>query len=93
VIDESDVQYEKQFDPRISTFLGMKIDWSDENENAEDSIRVKCEFDSKTIILTCQWSFTITIESGIQNRSIAKGENAVSETILIEPSFTIIRRS
>jgi predicted GTPase len=26
VIDESDLQYEKQFDPRISTFLGIKID-------------------------------------------------------------------
>jgi hypothetical protein len=26
VIDESDLQYEKHFDPRISTFLGIKID-------------------------------------------------------------------
>jgi hypothetical protein len=26
VIDESDLQYEKQDDPRISTFLGIKID-------------------------------------------------------------------
>jgi hypothetical protein len=26
VIDESDKQYEKHFDPRISTFLGIKID-------------------------------------------------------------------
>jgi hypothetical protein len=26
VIDESDLQDEKQFDPRISTFLGIKID-------------------------------------------------------------------
>jgi hypothetical protein len=26
VIDESDLQYEKQFDPRISTFIGIKID-------------------------------------------------------------------
>jgi hypothetical protein len=25
-IDESDLQFEKQFDPRISTFLGIKID-------------------------------------------------------------------
>jgi hypothetical protein len=30
VIDESDLQKEKQFDPRISTFFGMKIDWSDD---------------------------------------------------------------
>jgi hypothetical protein len=49
VIDESDLQFEKHFDPRISTFLGIKIDWSDENENASDSIRVKCEFDSNVI--------------------------------------------
>jgi hypothetical protein len=49
VIDESESQCEKHFDPRISTFLGIKIDWSDENENASDSIRVKCEFDSNVI--------------------------------------------
>jgi hypothetical protein len=46
VIDESDSQREKQFDPRIRTFLGIKIDSSDEYENASRSIRVKCEFDS-----------------------------------------------
>jgi hypothetical protein len=49
VIDESEKQYEKHFDPRISTFLGIKIDSSDENENASDSIRVKLEFDSNVI--------------------------------------------
>jgi hypothetical protein len=49
VIDESDSQYEKHFDPRISTFLGIKIDSSDEYENVADSIRVKCEFDSNVI--------------------------------------------
>jgi hypothetical protein len=49
VIDESDLQYDKQFDPRISTFLGIKIDSSDEDENASDSIRVKHEFDSNVI--------------------------------------------
>jgi uncharacterized SAM-dependent methyltransferase len=26
VIDEIDLQFEKHFDPRISTFLGIKID-------------------------------------------------------------------
>jgi hypothetical protein len=26
VIDESDLQFEKQFDPRISTLLGIRID-------------------------------------------------------------------
>jgi hypothetical protein len=49
VIDESDLQDEKQDDPRISTLLGIKIDSSDENENVSDSIRVKCEFDSNLI--------------------------------------------
>jgi hypothetical protein len=29
VIDESEEQYEKHFDPRMSTFLGIKIDSSD----------------------------------------------------------------
>jgi hypothetical protein len=46
VIDESDSQYEKHLDPRISTLRGIKIDSSDEYENADDSIRVNCEFDS-----------------------------------------------
>jgi hypothetical protein len=49
VIDESDSQYEKHFDRRISTFLGIKIDSNDEDENAFDSIRVNCEFDSNVI--------------------------------------------
>jgi hypothetical protein len=49
VIDESDLQDEKHFHPRISTFLGIKIDLSFENENTSDSIRVKCEFDSNLI--------------------------------------------
>jgi hypothetical protein len=31
MIDESDLQYEKHFDPRISTFLGIKIDRSDDS--------------------------------------------------------------
>jgi hypothetical protein len=49
VIDESDLQDEKQFDPRISTFLGIKIDSSDDHKNASDSIRVKSESDSNVI--------------------------------------------
>jgi hypothetical protein len=49
VIDKSDLQFEKHFDPRISTFLGSKIDWSDEDENTSDSIRVNCELDSNII--------------------------------------------
>jgi hypothetical protein len=49
VIDESDLQFKKQFEPRISTFFGIKIDWSDDPENAPDSIRVNGEFDSNVI--------------------------------------------
>jgi hypothetical protein len=49
VIDESRSHSEKQDDPRISTLFGIKIDSSDEDENASDSIRIKCEFDSNVI--------------------------------------------
>jgi hypothetical protein len=49
VIDENDLQNKKHFDPRISTFRGIKIDRSDEYENPSDSIRVKREFDSNEI--------------------------------------------
>jgi hypothetical protein len=47
----------KHFDPRISTFLGIKIDSSDENDNPSDSIRVKREFDSNTIDLSAPGFF------------------------------------
>jgi hypothetical protein len=49
LIDESEPQFRKHLDPRISTFLGIKIDRSDNRSNASDSIRVKCEFDSNEI--------------------------------------------
>jgi hypothetical protein len=49
VIDERYLQFEKHFDPRISTFRGIKINLSDNPENASHSIRVKCEFDSNVI--------------------------------------------
>jgi hypothetical protein len=80
VIDESESQCEKHFDSRISTFLGIKIDRSDEYENVSDSIRVKYEFDSNTIDLSdsccfpmSNWSvgprqFREIIEFGIQTR-------------------------
>jgi hypothetical protein len=50
VIDESDLQCEKHFDPRLSTLLGIKIDSSDEDENAADSICVNRDLDSNTMI-------------------------------------------
>jgi hypothetical protein len=46
VSDESDLQFEKQLDPRISTFCGIMIDLSDDSQNASESIRFKHEFDS-----------------------------------------------
>jgi hypothetical protein len=48
-MDESDLHSQKHFDSRISTFLGIKIDSSDDSENASDIIRVKREFDSNAI--------------------------------------------
>jgi hypothetical protein len=49
VINESEPQDEKSCDPTISSRDGIKIDSSDELENAYDSIRVKREFDSNLI--------------------------------------------
>jgi hypothetical protein len=105
VIDESDWQFEKQFDPRISTFLGIKIDWSDDSLNASDSIRIKCEFDSNTIDLSvssffakpnptvgrCQ--FRMIIEFGIQTHRIFVWLSSECVTGLIEPPITTTRRS
>jgi hypothetical protein len=48
-IHENDLQDEKHSEQRISTFLGIKIDWSDDQENASDSIRAKRESDSNVI--------------------------------------------
>jgi hypothetical protein len=49
VIDESDWHPSKHDDPRISTFRGITIDWMDEHENADDSIRVNRESVSNMI--------------------------------------------
>jgi hypothetical protein len=49
MIDESDSHLAKHSDSRISTLLGIKIDSSDELQNASDSICVKREFDSNVI--------------------------------------------
>jgi hypothetical protein len=104
VIDESDLQYEKHFDSRISTFRGIKIDSSDENENTSDSIRVKREFDSNTIDLSTSGAFQKPnrlvgrcqlkkiIEFGIQERRISGLLSPQSETILIDPPLTTTRR-
>jgi hypothetical protein len=49
MIDESESQCAKQYDPRISTLRGITIDESDDLSNACHSIRVKCESDSNVI--------------------------------------------
>jgi hypothetical protein len=49
MIDERNSQNAKQLEPRISTLLGIKIDWINEYEHAFDSIRVNREFDSNVI--------------------------------------------
>jgi hypothetical protein len=48
-IDESDLHPQKHDDPRISTFRGISIESSDENEKASESIRINREFDSNEI--------------------------------------------
>jgi hypothetical protein len=63
VINKSDLHHEKHFDPRISTLFGIKIDSSDECENASDSIRVKCEFLGSKCFSRCESLSSITFES------------------------------
>jgi hypothetical protein len=48
-IDESDLQYEKHSDPRISTEHGITIDSSFDDENAFHSIRFNDDGDSNEI--------------------------------------------
>jgi hypothetical protein len=69
-IDENDSQHAKHFEPRISTLQGMTIDLSDDCENAEESIRINCEFDSNEIDENCwhhekQDEFNISTLCGI----------------------------
>jgi hypothetical protein len=48
-MDESCPRYEKHSEQRISTLDGITIDWSDDDENTNDSIRVNREFASNKI--------------------------------------------
>jgi hypothetical protein len=48
-IDESELQFQKHDDPRISTEHGIKIDSSFDNENTYDSIRFNDDGDSNEI--------------------------------------------
>jgi hypothetical protein len=75
----------------ISTFLGIKIDSSDEYENAADSIRVKCEFDSNVTDandLQNEKHFDSTISTflGIKIDSSDEYENA-SDSIRVKLEF------
>jgi hypothetical protein len=49
LISRSDVQFKKHREPRISTRRGIRIDLIDELKNADDSIRVNEQSDSKLI--------------------------------------------
>jgi hypothetical protein len=97
VIDESDLQDEKHFDPTISTLRGIMIDWSEDDENASDSIRVKSEFDSNKM----DWSFVwvlkyaclrMKIHSGIQTRRLSIQLDVEGVIVSIDPHRTTIRR-
>jgi hypothetical protein len=76
VIDKSEKQDEKHFDPRISTLLGIKIDSSDVEKNASDSIRVKCEFDSNVID-----------ESDLQDEKLLDSTISIFRPISIDDDF------
>jgi hypothetical protein len=49
VVDKSDLQNEKQLDSRLSPVLGIKMDSSDEDENAHDSIPINRRLESTGI--------------------------------------------
>jgi hypothetical protein len=48
-IDESDLQFKKHSEQRISGLGGIIIDWSDYDENADDWIQINRDFDSNKI--------------------------------------------
>jgi hypothetical protein len=48
-IDESRLQFEKQYDPRISTGHGITIELSFNHENAPEAIRFSDDGDSNEI--------------------------------------------
>jgi hypothetical protein len=72
-IDESDLHDEKHDEQRISTLDGIIIDLSDENENADDSIRVNRELDSNEID-----------ESDSQNEKHDEQRNSTLDGIIID---------
>jgi hypothetical protein len=77
VIDESDWQYQKHDEQRIATFRGIIIDWSDDDENADDSIRVNLESDSNVIDENDRRTVrsakvTLSSDRGIQSRWTAE---------------------
>jgi hypothetical protein len=85
------IEYEKHFDPRISTFPGIKIDPIDEDKNVDDSIRVKREFDSNVIDesdlqFEKQFDPRISTFLGIKIDSSDEDRNA-NDSILIKREF------
>jgi hypothetical protein len=71
-MDESDLQYEKQDEQRISTLHGNTIDLIDEFENAFDKIRSNREFDSNEMD-----------ESDLQYEKHDEPRSSISEGIVI----------
>jgi hypothetical protein len=96
-MEERDLQNEKQNDPRISTFRGMSIDRSDEDENAFDSIRFNREFDSKdrnrsVLHPSKHFADNAVVDRGIHARGNSNISGLKMNMVCIEPSLTIFRR-
>jgi hypothetical protein len=97
VIDERDLQDEKQDEPRISTFRGIMIDLSDDDENASDVITCKRISYSKKINEIDFHSekkndSKISKFPGIQIREQPKLYSEQENSPFTRPSHTIIRR-
>jgi hypothetical protein len=97
VTDSSDRQKEKHSEQRISTLRGIKIDRSDERENAFDSVRVKREFDSNETEASLPDSRKrrggrMGIEESNQNRTESQQISGLMEAFATLPFSTTIRR-
>jgi hypothetical protein len=87
----------KHDDPRISTLREISIHWSDENENAPDSIRINRVCDSNVIIsvflsLYKDSAVKIVIDSGIHTRVEPRFFESKVKMYSIESFWTTIRR-
>jgi hypothetical protein len=101
-MNESDWQNEKHSEQRISTLGGITINWRDEDDYADDSIRVDRELDSieiewKRPTLEKGLGPLFEIDSEIQVRIIPDSSSfknrCISSIQSTEPSRTTSRRS